>query len=144
MVNERKKVGYAAGVFDLFHIGHLNLLRRAKERCDLLIVGVTTDEAASYKGVKPFIPTEERMAIVGSIEHVDAVVPQHDLDKLKAWQSLRYDVIFVGSDWEGSPEWERYERDLNSVGAEVVYLPYTDTTSSTRIRGLIEEFGLKL
>jgi len=144
MVNERKKVGYAAGVFDLFHIGHLNLLRRAKERCDLLIVGVTTDEAASYKGVKPFIPAEERMAIVASIEHVDAVVPQHDLDKLKAWQSLRYDVIFVGSDWEGSPEWERYERDLNSVGAEVVYLPYTDTTSSTRIRGLIEEFGLKL
>ena len=105
-------VGYTTGVYDLFHIGHLNLLKNAKAQCDKLIVGVTTDAAAQYKNKTPFICQEERMAIVSAIKYVDEVVLQEDLDKVKAWDKIHYDVLFVGSDWKGTDIWNEYERQL--------------------------------
>lgn len=134
-------VGYTTGVYDLFHIGHLNLLKNAKAKCDKLIVGVTSDKAAQYKGKIPFICQEERMAIVGAIKYVDEVVLQEDLDKIKAWDKLHYDVLFVGSDWQGTEQWNHYEAELEKVGARVVYLPYTKTTSSTILQKTIKNFN---
>lgn len=125
-------VGYTAGVFDLFHIGHLNLLRRSKSLCDKLIVGVSTDElVVSTKNKSPVIPFHERIDIVESIKYVDEVVAQDDLDKIKAWDRLRYDVLFVGDDWKGSDKWNDYESRLSEKGVRTVYLPYTNTTSSS-------------
>ena len=134
-------VGYTAGVYDLFHIGHLNLLKNAKAQCDKLIVGVTTDSTAQYKGKVPFICQEERMAIVGAIKYVDEVVLQEDLDKVKAWDKLHYNILFVGSDWQGTKQWNHYEAELEKVGAKVVYLPYTKTTSSTILQKAIKNFN---
>jgi glycerol-3-phosphate cytidylyltransferase len=132
-------VGYTTGVYDLFHIGHLNLLQRARERCDHLIVGVTTDELSSErKGKMPVIPAAERMAIVSAIRYVDEVVPQTDMDKLAAWERLKYDVLFVGDDWKGSTDWVKYERLLNLRGGRVEYLPYTSHTSSTLLRHALQ------
>ena len=111
-------VGYTTGVYDLFHIGHLNLLKNAKKHCDYLIVGITSDEAAQYKNKKPFISQEERMEIVGAIKYVDEVVLQEDLDKVKAWDKIHYDLLFVGSDWQGTDKWNEYERQLNKKGAK--------------------------
>lgn len=95
---KKYRVGYTTGVFDLFHIGHLNILRRAKERCEYLIVGVTTDELVSYKNTRAIIPHEERMAIVGAIKYVDKVVPQETMDKMEAWKRYHFDAMFVGSE----------------------------------------------
>ncbi len=118
-------IGYTAGVFDMFHIGHLNLLRNARERCDHLIVGVTTDDLAeSVKGSRPVISLWERMEIVQSMRYVDAVVPQESPDKLEAWRTLHFDVLFVGENMQG-PEWRTWEKELATVGARVVYLPAT-------------------
>lgn len=133
------RVGYATGVFDLFHIGHLNLLRRARERCDRLVVGVTADELVSYKGKQAVIPLEERMEIVSAIRYVDEVVVQDDLDKLVAWRRIHYDLLFVGDDWKGSDRWLAYEARLRPLGVEVVYLPYTETTNSTKLRLVLDE-----
>ncbi len=134
-------IGYTTGVYDLFHIGHLNLLKNAKKHCDKLIVGVTSDEAAQYKNKKPFISQEERMEIVSSIKYVDEVVLQDDLDKIKAWHKYHYDVLFVGSDWQGTDKWNKYEEELEKVGAKVIYLPYTKTTSSTILQQTIKNFN---
>ena len=133
-------IGYTTGVYDLFHIGHLNLLKNAKAQCDRLIVGVSSDEIAQYKNKKPFIPQEERMEIVKAIKYVDEVVLQEDLDKIKAWNKYHYDILFVGSDWKGTDKWDRYEQQLQEVGAKVVYLPYTKTTSSTILQETIKKF----
>ena len=133
------KIGYTAGVYDLFHIGHLNLLKNAKSRCDYLIVGLTTDELVQYKGKSPIITLKERMEIVSAIKYVDEVVIQDDLDKVKAWEKYHYDVIFVGDDWKGSDSWNEYERRLNERGAKVCYLPYTKTTSSTLITKVLKD-----
>lgn len=133
------KVGYTTGVFDLFHIGHLNILRQAKENCDYLIVGVTTDEEAlRVKKKSPIICFDERKEIVKSIIYVDKVVPEHNTDKLVAWEEYRFDIIFKGSDWKGSPTWIRYEKEFLKLGVEICYFPYTDGTSSTILRGFIE------
>ena len=116
----------------MFHIGHLNILRRAKEQCEYLIVGVSTDElVAEYKHKKPIIPYEERIEIVKAIKYVDKVVPQTSMDKLLAWEELHYDALFHGSDWKGSDMYDEIEAKLKSVGAEMVFLPHTDGTSST-------------
>ena len=131
-------IGYTAGVYDLFHIGHLNLLKRAKEKCDKLIVAVSTDELVKYKGKKPVITFEERKSIVEAIKYVDEVVVQDDLDKFLAWQKYHYNILFVGDDWKGSGVWNEYERKLNSVGAKVCYLPYTKHTSSTLLRSILK------
>ena len=133
--------GYTTGVYDLFHIGHLNLLKNAKQHCDYLIVGISSDKAAQYKNKVPFICQEERMAIVEAIKYVDEVVLQEDLDKVKAWDTLHYDVLFVGSDWQGTDKWNEYERQLNTKGVKVVYLPYTQTTSSTMLQEVIKNFN---
>ena len=101
-------IGYTTGVFDLFHIGHLNLLKNAKGLCDKLIVGVTSDELVSYKGKKAVIPFEERMEIVRNIQYVDAVIPQESMDKMENWKKLKYDVMFVGDDWHNTPKWEEF------------------------------------
>jgi glycerol-3-phosphate cytidylyltransferase len=132
-MNEPIKVGYTTGVYDLFHIGHLNLLRKAKAQCDYLIVGVSTDDLVEYKGKRSVIPFEERKAIVGAIRYVDEVVTQENMNKMEAWDKYHFDVMFVGDDWKGTDKWNKIESDLNAVGAEVVYFPYTKGTSSTLI-----------
>ena len=134
-------IGYTAGVYDLFHIGHLNLLKNAKSQCDKLIVGVTTDKAAEYKNKKPFIPQQERMEIVNAIKYVDEVVPQDDLDKMVAFHKYHFEILFVGSDWQGTDKWNEYERKLAEYGAKVVYLPYTQHTSSTILQNTIKKFN---
>ena len=140
-MNQKYKKGYTTGVYDLFHIGHLNLLKNAKKHCEYLIVGISSDKAAQYKNKVPFICQEERMAIVEAIKYVDEVVLQEDLDKVKAWDKLHYDVLFVGSDWQGTDKWNEYERQLNEKGAKVVYLPYTQSTSSTVLQKTIKNFN---
>jgi glycerol-3-phosphate cytidylyltransferase len=126
------KVGYTTGVFDLFHIGHLNILKRAKEQCDHLIVGVSTDELVQgYKKKTPVIPFEERIAIVQAIKYVDEVVPQKSMDKFEAWENLKFNAIFHGDDWKGSKMYEEMEKKFSAVGVEMVYFPYTKGTSST-------------
>lgn len=129
---KKYKIGYTTGVYDVFHIGHLNILRRAKEQCEHLIVGVTTDELCHQRKNKyPIIPQQDRMEIVKAIRYVDEVVPQTDMDKLEAVKKCGADVVFVGSDWKGTPAWEQYEKDFAQVGCEVVYLDHTDGISST-------------
>ena len=126
------KVGYTTGVYDLFHIGHLNILKRAKEHCDYLIVGVSTDEVVeSYKGKKPVIPFSERIEIVKAIRYVDEVIPQTSMNKMEAWEKLHFDVLFHGSDWKGSDMYDEIEKKLKEVGADLVFLPHTEGTSST-------------
>lgn len=126
-------IGYTAGVYDLFHIGHLNLLRNAKGMCDKLIVGVTTDELATYKGKYPVIPFSDRLEIVRNIRCVDAVVAQSDMDKLAMCKKLKASVMFVGDDWYQSPKWQEYEEEFNKAGIRIVYFPYTKGVSSTQI-----------
>lgn len=133
------KIGYTTGVFDLFHIGHLNLLRKAKEQCDYLIVGVSTDALVSYKHKQAVIPFEERKQIVGAIKYVDEVVAQENMDKMVAWERLHFNVMFVGDDWKGTPKWNEYERQFKEVGVEIVYFPYTKGTSSTLINQTLEK-----
>lgn len=132
MEKKRYKVGYTTGVFDLFHIGHLNILRRAKEQCEYLIVGVTTDELCrAHKGKRPVVEEKDRVAIVEAIRYVDEVVLQTSMDKLSAVKRYGADVVFVGSDWQGTQAWERYEREFQQIGCSVVYLQHTDGISST-------------
>ena len=133
-----KIIGYTTGVFDLFHIGHLNILRRAKEQCDYLIVGVSTDELVeNYKHKSPVIPYEERKAIVEAIKYVDEVVPQINRDKLAAWKQYRFDKMFVGDDWKGSELFSRLEDEFRKLGVEIVYFPYTKGTSSSYLRKIL-------
>lgn len=126
-------IGYTCGVFDLFHIGHLNLLKNAKGMCDKLVVGVTVDELVSYKGKSALIPYEDRAEIVRSIKYVDAVVPQYNMDKLTACKKLGATVLFVGDDWYGTEKWNQYEEEFSKEGIKIIYFPYTRGISSTRI-----------
>ena len=137
-------IGYTTGVFDMFHVGHLNLLARAREQCDRLIVGVSTDDVVlDYKGHAPIVPYAERVAIVKAIRYVDEVVPQTSMDKFTAWEKLHFNRLFHGNDWKGSAMYNEVEAKLKAVGVEVVYFPYTQGTSSTllaeRLRGWREE-----
>ena len=134
-------IGYTTGVFDLFHIGHLNILRRAKEHCDYLIVGVTVDELVAYKGKKEFIPYEERAAIVEAIKYVDKVVPQVSMDKMAAWEELHFDRMFVGDDWKGTDTWNHWEEVFAPKGVEIVYFPYTGNTSSSELRDALKRIN---
>lgn len=132
---KKYKVGYTTGVFDLFHIGHLNILRRAKEQCEYLIVGVTSDELCMKRKNKyPIINEKERMEIVEAIRYVDKVIAQTDMDKLKAVKTIGADAVFVGSDWKGTESWNRYEKEFKEIGCDVVYLEHTDGISSTILR----------
>ena len=126
-------IGYTTGVFDLFHIGHLNLLKNAKGMCDKLVVGVTVDELVQYKGKNVLIPFEDRIEIVRSCKYVDAAIPQYDMDKLKACKELGAEIMFVGDDWYGTEKWKLYEETLAKENVKVVYFPYTKGVSSTKI-----------
>ncbi len=126
-------IGYTAGVFDLFHIGHLNLLKNAKGFCDKLVVGVTVDELVAYKGKCAVIPFEDRIEIVRSIKYVDAAVPQYDMDKLLACKKLGASVLFVGDDWYATDKWKEYEQKFDREDIKIIYFPYTKGISSTRI-----------
>jgi len=131
-------VGYVPGAYDMFHIGHLNILKRARRECDHLIAGVVTDEVLEQaKGRAPIVPLDERLAVVGSMACVDEVVTDLSSDKLVMWEKLGFDVIFKGDDWKGTPKGDRLEASMASVGARVVYFPYTVHTSSTALRRLI-------
>ena len=135
-----KKIGYTTGVFDLFHIGHLNILKRARLECDYLIVGITSDELSlSGKNQKPVIPFQERMEIVESIKFVDEVVPQTNYDKIEAWNNLKFDMMFVGDDWKGTDQWKIIEKDFREYGVEIIYFPYTSHTSSTILRNILDK-----
>ena len=124
-------IGYTTGVYDMFHIGHLNILRRAKEQCDFLIVGVSTDELVQHdKNKTPIISFEDRCKIVEAIKYVDKVVPQNDKNKFGAWQKYKFHKMFVGSDWKGTDAWNRFEEQLKPTGVEIVYLDQTDCISS--------------
>jgi glycerol-3-phosphate cytidylyltransferase len=127
-------VGYTTGVFDLLHVGHINLLKNAKALCDVLIVGVTTDELVQYKGTKSLLSFEERIRIVEGIKYVDVVIPQTTIDKVAAWRKLKFDVLFVGDDWYEQPSWMEYEANLKEYGARIVYFPYTKGISTTDLK----------
>ena len=134
-MEKKYKIGYTTGVFDMFHIGHLNILRRAKEQCEYLIVGVTTDELCfKRKNKKPIICENERLEIVSAIKYVDKVVFQSDMDKVKFVKENAVDVIFVGSDWQGTPSWIEYEKRLKEFNCDVCYLTHTDGISSSILR----------
>lgn len=139
---KKYKIGYTTGVFDLFHIGHLNILKRSKELCDYLIVGVSTDELVkSYKNKYPFIPFQERSAIVGACKYVDKVVSQDNRDKYSAFEKYKFDVMFVGDDWKGHPFFVDVENLFKTCGVSVVYFSYTPNTSSTILRDMITKFS---
>jgi glycerol-3-phosphate cytidylyltransferase len=133
-------IGYTTGVYDLFHIGHLNILKKSKSMCDRLIVGVTTDELIiKYKKKNSVIPFNERIEIVQAIEYVDLAVAQESMDKLEAWKRIKYNIMFVGDDWYESEKWVSIEKELRAVGVQVLYFPYTQTTSSTLINQILVE-----
>ena len=141
---DKKIIGYTTGVFDMFHIGHLNILRQAKAKCDYLIVGVSTDEVVqTYKHKTPIINFMERMAIVGAIRYVDEVVPQTSMDKMEAWKKLHFDVMFHGSDWKGSDMYNKIVEELNAVGVRVEFLPHTEGVSSTMLADILQELKEK-
>lgn len=132
---KKYKIGYTTGVFDMFHIGHLNILKRAKAMCDYLIVGVSTDEVVQeYKHKSPVIPFEDRLAIVEAIKYVDKAIPQTTMDKMVAYKELHFDTLFHGSDWKDSTMYDEIEKSFSAIGVDVVFLPHTDGISSTLIR----------
>lgn len=135
---EKEIIGYTSGVYDLFHIGHLNMLRNSRSLCDKLIVGVTTDELVSYKNKKAVIPFNERVEIIRNIRCVDTVVPQENMDKMKQWEKLKFDIIFVGDDWHGTKKWKKFEEDFTKVGVQIIYFPYTKGVSSTKLNLILE------
>ena len=137
-MSKKKIIGYTTGVFDLFHVGHLNILKKAKENCDYLIVGVSTDELVyKYKKKYPVIPFDERIQIIEAIKYVDEVVPQISMDKFEAWKALKYNVLFHGDDWKGTDLYNEFQKKLGEAGVKVVFFPYTNGTSSTVIKELL-------
>ena len=141
-------IGYTTGVYDLFHVGHLNLFKNAKGMCDKLIVGVTVDELVQYKGKNAMIPFDDRIELVRSCRYVDVAIPQYDMDKLRACKKLGATISFVGDDWYGTEKWKMYEDDFAKEGIKIVYFPYTKGVSSTKItkalkniRGWVSEYA---
>ncbi len=140
MKKNMKKIGYVQGVFDLFHIGHLNLLKNAKSQCDYLIVAVNTDELVEqYKNKTPIIPLKERIEIVKAIRYVDKVVIANDRDKIKAFEKYHFDYLMMGDDWKNTPFYHEYEKKLNAIGVKIIYFPYTKHTSSTKLSKVLDE-----
>ena len=138
----KKIIGYTTGVFDMFHIGHLNILERAKAQCDYLIVGVSTDELVQRdKNKTPIIPYDERSKIVESIRYVDKVVPQFDKNKFAAWEKYKFNKMFVGDDWKGTEVWNHFEEQFSAVGVEIIYVPHTDGISSTKLASVIKRLS---
>lgn len=139
MSEKKFKIGYTTGVFDLFHIGHLNIIKRAKEQCEHLIVGVSTDELVKeYKNKYPIIPYEERKQIIEALKYVDEVVPQTTMDKYAAWENLHYEALFHGDDWKNSDMYNKYLEEFEGTGVEFVFLPHTEGTSSTMLTEVLQ------
>ena len=140
---EKTIIGYTSGVFDMFHIGHLNIIKRAKEQCDYLMVGVSTDKVVEdNKHKQPIIPFADRVAILEAIKYVDKVVPQESYDiegKIKTVKDNNVRVMFVGSDWQGTEKWNKIEEELAKIGCKVIYLPHTDGISSTDLRARLNK-----
>lgn len=136
-------IGYTTGVFDLFHIGHVNILRRAKSLCDKLIVGVSSDELVLLKNKKSVIPFDERIEIVSSIKYVDVAVPQLTYDKIDAHNRFKFNIMFVGDDWYKTKKWKIYEKKLILRKVKIIYFPYTSKTSSTLINNTLEALRKK-
>lgn len=133
-MSKKYKIGYTQGVYDLFHVGHLNLLIRAKEECDFLLVGVNSDELVRrYKHKTPLIEEKNRLFIVSNIKAVDKSVIVDTLDKVEIYEQYKFDAVFIGDDWKGNERWEKTERDLAKFNVPVVYLPYTKNVSSTSL-----------
>lgn len=134
-------IGYTTGVFDLFHIGHLNILKKSKSFCDKLIVGVSRDKLVyKYKKKYPVISEKERFKIVKNIKYVDYVVYQNSLDKFINFKKLKFDVMFVGDDWFSTPKWKNLDKQFLKIGVKIIYLPYTKSTSSTKINKILNKF----
>jgi choline-phosphate cytidylyltransferase/glycerol-3-phosphate cytidylyltransferase len=131
-------IGYTTGVFDLFHVGHLNILRNARSLCDRLIVGVTVDELVQYKNKRAVIPFEERIEVVRACRYVDLAVPQETMDKLDAWQRYKFNVMFVGDDWYRHDKWKQLDSAFSEREVRILYFPYTKTTSSTLINQTLQ------
>lgn len=136
-------IGYTSGVYDLFHVGHVNILRNAKAMCDKLVVGVTVDELVAYKGKQSVIPYHERIEVVRSCKYVDVAIPQNNMDKAAAAKKNHASYLFVGDDWYATDKWEQHEKDLAEVGCKVVYFPYTQGTSSTLINETLKKLREK-
>ena len=135
-------IGYTAGVFDLFHIGHINILRKSKELCDYLIVGCTIDKIVFKRKNKfPVIPYLERIEILKSIKYVDKVVPQNSMDKMLAYQKYKFNMMFVGDDWKGDSKWQELEKKFKKFGVKIIYFPYTNSTSSTKINKILDTYS---
>lgn len=136
-------IGYTSGVYDLFHVGHVNILRNAKSMCDKLIVGVTVDELVLYKGKQPVIPFYERIEVVRACKYVDVAIPQNNMDKAAAAQKNQADYLFVGDDWYNTDKWQEHEKNLALIGCKVIYFPYTQGTSSTLINQTLNDIRQK-
>lgn len=137
---KKYKIGYTQGVYDMFHIGHLNLINNAKKMCEYLIVGINSDKLVEeYKYKTPIINQENRREIVANIKAVDKAVIAHTLDKIQQWKRIGFDVIFIGSDWKGNPRWEHTEKELKKLNVDVIYLPHTEGISSTNLRKSVRE-----
>ena len=137
---KKYKVGYTSGVYDMFHIGHLNIIKRAKEQCDFLIVGISTDELVQqYKNKKPIIPFEQRIEIVKAIKYVDKVIPQTSMDKMAIWKEHPFDAMFHGDEWRDSALYNNYIKEFAEVGVDIVFLPHTEGISSTKLREKIKK-----
>ena len=136
-----KVIGYTQGTFDMFHIGHLNLIKNAKRHCDYLVVGVNSDDLVeSYKNKRPIIPLDERVEIMRAIKYVDEVIVTNTLDKKEIWEKVRFNEIYIGDDWKGNERWEKTGKEMEQLGAKLVFLPYTKDTSSTMRREKLKEF----
>lgn len=139
MDKKKYKIGYTTGVFDMFHVGHLNIIKKSKNLCEQLIVGVSTDSLSEYKNKKPIIKFSDRVEIIESIKYVDKAVPQENMNKFNAWEKLKFDAIFVGSDWKGTKKWDDIEKKFLDVGVDVVYFDYTNNISSSKLRNHINK-----
>lgn len=136
--NKMYKIGYTSGVYDMFHIGHLNILKKAREQCEYLVVGVSTDEVVrEYKNKSPIIPFCQRIEIVKAIRYVDEVVAQESMDKMQMWEKIHFDVMFHGDEWKGSNLYNEYETNFKRIGVDVVYISHTDGISSSELRKIL-------
>lgn len=139
----KKIIGYTTGVFDLFHIGHVEILRKSKSLCDKLIVGVTSDKLVKYKYKKAIIPYKERVKVVSSCKYVDVAVPQISMNKILAYNKYKFDLMFVGDDWYNTKKWKDIEEKFKKLNVKIIYFPYTKNTSSTKINNTLEKLRNK-
>ena len=143
-MNKKKKIiGYTTGVYDLFHVGHVEILKKSKLMCDKLIVGVSTDKLVKYKFKKAVIPFKERIEIISACKYVDLAVPQKDMNKISAYKKYKFDIMFVGDDWYDTDKWKKYEEEFKKFGVRIIYFPYTKSTSSTKINDVLNKLRSK-